>query len=457
MPLQIRCQCGRTLTVPEQRAGTQVLCPVCSRVVDIPVAGKAETSESKKVGETTSKNKGQQPPPKLSRPVPPPIPSQRPHSAKDAAASSGNEPEAPPIQSAAAHAQSSSTSASLKATSSPQQTSASTKPTSAEESQRPADKSRSEKTDSEQSNDTKRPSKDAAPRAESNRRSDDPSPPPVGEKEDVSDDSSSTFKRPSPPSHQSQRAPQPPPRPRRGSSEAKQSPQNISPTAAAQPPPLPGRSEFGEAAGDKATPTPPPIEKKQPQPGPATSKSKREDSGETKSAAETTESEPKELLRGVEHDPGKKATVYQLGAGMAILALAGLYPAVMEVVRHFQDFESTGIEPWAYFVFLLGGLHLAYALYLVQLPDWSTTWVVMFVAAITATFFAGGLGISLMGSADNEVILAMGLGSLHASGRLSLWCFLMTTLWSTLTYFFTRFSLRWHKAFQLAVAPADNP
>ncbi len=159
-----------------------------------------------------------------------------------------------------------------------------------------------------------------------------------------------------------------------------------------------------------------------------------------------------EEIRGVEHDPGKKWTVYQLGCCVALLGLAGMYPAVAEVVRHFTDFDSRGIESWTWFVFLLAGIQLVYALYMVQLPDWSTLWIVMIISAVTSVFYAMALGIALMSGEENAIITSLGLSNLQRAGYMSLWCFMMTLLTSLLTYFLVRASLKWQKAYELATA-----
>jgi hypothetical protein len=128
----------------------------------------------------------------------------------------------------------------------------------------------------------------------------------------------------------------------------------------------------------------------------------------------------------------------------------------MEIVRHVRDPLSPGIENWTYVVLLVCGIQLAYALYLVQLPDWSSVWVTMIVTSIVATFYAVGMGMSLMAQADNEVIAMLGLTQWHAGGYLSLWCFLLTLLTALLSYAMVRTSLKWHKLFELAVAHAKD-
>ena len=154
----------------------------------------------------------------------------------------------------------------------------------------------------------------------------------------------------------------------------------------------------------------------------------------------------------MEHDPGKKWTVYQMGACLAVLGFVGMYPAIMEVVRHFRQFDSHGIESWAWLVFLITGIQVVYAFYLVQLPDWSTTRVVMVISAIESVIYAMFTGIALMAKDENAIISAIGLETLQAAGYVSLWCCMMTMLMSLLTYFLIRTSLRWQKAYELATA-----
>jgi hypothetical protein len=161
------------------------------------------------------------------------------------------------------------------------------------------------------------------------------------------------------------------------------------------------------------------------------------------------------VLRGVEHDPAKRLTVYQLGFALAALALASSYPAVMEVVRHVRDPLSPGIESWAYLLLLISGVQLVYAFYLVQLPDWSSVWVTMIVTAVVAVLYASGMGMSLMARPDNEIIAALGLTQLHDGGYLTPWCFISTLLTALLSYMMVRTSLKWHKLFTLAMSHAQ--
>lgn len=164
------------------------------------------------------------------------------------------------------------------------------------------------------------------------------------------------------------------------------------------------------------------------------------------------EPEPREVVRGVEHDPGKKWTVYQLGACLAILACVGMIPGILEVVRHTQDFDSRGIERFAYFVFFFSGIQLIYAIYMVQLPDWSTARVVMVVSAMVSVLYAISMGVALMAGNDNAIIAAFGLSAQQSAGYVSMWCCMMTLLMSLLTYFLVRTSLRWQRAYELATA-----
>ncbi len=41
MPIQIRCQCGKALKIPDNAAGKAVKCPGCGKTMKVPAAGGA--------------------------------------------------------------------------------------------------------------------------------------------------------------------------------------------------------------------------------------------------------------------------------------------------------------------------------------------------------------------------------------------------------------------------------
>jgi hypothetical protein len=154
-------------------------------------------------------------------------------------------------------------------------------------------------------------------------------------------------------------------------------------------------------------------------------------------------------VRGFEHDPSKKWTVYYLAIFMALAAMFGTVPALMDAVGHFRSLDSRGIAPWAYGLILLGGMQLAYALYLAQLPDWSTVWVVSLVALFMATAYAMLLGLILLAREESQLIQLLGLADKLYGNKATGWTLIMLSLSGLLAYFSGRISVRWHHAYRI--------
>jgi hypothetical protein len=163
----------------------------------------------------------------------------------------------------------------------------------------------------------------------------------------------------------------------------------------------------------------------------------------------TPKSRPAVPRRGIIHPAAKRRTVYHLAAGLACVSAVSLYPAVREVFLHCITETSPGIDPWAPIVILLAVVQFAYALYVVQIPDWSTTRVLMVLTVVVAMVYAMGLGISamakLMAIDQNYVILALGLTNEYDLTRIIAWCFLMLLLMCALAYFWARITFKWRR------------
>jgi len=165
---------------------------------------------------------------------------------------------------------------------------------------------------------------------------------------------------------------------------------------------------------------------------------------------------PRTVYAGFEHDPAKRWTVYYLGLSLSLITLIGVIPAILEVVDHYQAIESAGVERWARLLLLLAVVQMAYVVYSVQLPDWSTVWVVALVTTAMACLYAAALGVCMFSGQESQLLHALQLADQHYHGQAARWCFLMLCLMLMLTYSYTRVAFRWHRAYQLAIAPRDR-
>jgi hypothetical protein len=173
-------------------------------------------------------------------------------------------------------------------------------------------------------------------------------------------------------------------------------------------------------------------------------------------AAEAPPAADQVPARGYEHNADKRWTVYYLAAALAVAALFGIAPAVLDVVQHFQSVESTGIPRWAWILFLLGGIQIGYAVYLCQLPDWASVWVVSIVTLGLATAYAMLLGILLLSDGQSQVLRALELTTRSTGHQATGWCVIMLSITILLAYFSGRIGTAWQRAYRLATGGATT-
>jgi hypothetical protein len=149
---------------------------------------------------------------------------------------------------------------------------------------------------------------------------------------------------------------------------------------------------------------------------------------------------------GVVHGSDKRLAVYQLSAAMIAAALFSMIPAVWDVLEHLSIPESQYVARWAFLLLALGLVQLAYCVYLMQLPDWTTVWVITLYALAMAAIYAMVFGLTLITSTDGTLVRALQLEGMVAGGQAALWCLCMSSLFTLLAFFAGRMSVRWHRA-----------
>ena len=152
-------------------------------------------------------------------------------------------------------------------------------------------------------------------------------------------------------------------------------------------------------------------------------------------------------VRGYQPDRDKVATVRWLAAALAVIALFGLAPALLDLREHLQSDVSQGLSRWAYTLLLLSILQFAYAVYLVQLPDWSSVWVVTIFSLLIATGYAAMCGLTLLASEQSDFAQVLELTDRLRGGKATGWCLIMLLLTSLMSYFSARIGARWRQAY----------
>jgi hypothetical protein len=146
------------------------------------------------------------------------------------------------------------------------------------------------------------------------------------------------------------------------------------------------------------------------------------------------------------HPRDKRIAVYQLAAALIVAALFAVAPAVWDVIDYLRFPDAVFVAHWAMALLLLCVIQLGYGVYLIQLPDWSSVWVVTLFSLAMAALYAMVLGLTLLSSTDGALVRLLQLTDKVEGGKAALWSLCMASLFTLLAFFAGRMSVRWRKA-----------
>ena len=207
-------------------------------------------------------------------------------------------------------------------------------------------------------------------------------------------------------------------------------PVTVAPSAATSPAPLSSSS----IASAPPAPSPPPAS--------ATPADDTTDNGDI---------EPPPLpsaLPGVEPSVEWRRSSLHLAIALALIGLFTAAPAVVHLIQNspLASMLAMAMPRWVAFLLLVAGIHIAYAFYVAQLPDWSTVWVVAITMLALATMNSVMLAVTLLGSPNASLVRLLELHDYLRGGRAAGWCFIMLCLSVTVAYCAGRMAARWHTA-----------
>jgi hypothetical protein len=137
---------------------------------------------------------------------------------------------------------------------------------------------------------------------------------------------------------------------------------------------------------------------------------------------------------------------------LILVGVLGAVPAVLHVVGHLQSPAQPGIARWAAVLLLITAIELAYAVYLLLLPDWSTLWVVSVVSLAAATGSAMLLGLVMTGQAESPLLQSLDLAAPGSAARAAWWSLTMLGLFAALAVWAGRASGRWQSSIRKPTA-----
>lgn len=150
---------------------------------------------------------------------------------------------------------------------------------------------------------------------------------------------------------------------------------------------------------------------------------------------------------GMKPNPEQTRTVKYLGLALVISALFGAFPGLLDLKDHLRAMNSPGVAVWANIQFLACALQLVYAFYLIQVPDWSSVWVVSCLAALLTAIYAMLLVVALLADEQSQIISLLELGAVSQSGKVAGWCFVMLLIVGLIAYFSGKIGQRWQQAY----------
>jgi hypothetical protein len=166
--------------------------------------------------------------------------------------------------------------------------------------------------------------------------------------------------------------------------------------------PEPGAHRAASAAATILTPVrtgPPPLPPPSPNTAPKEPLPARHESNVPDRAATTKSAWLRKPVAKDSASPSR-ATVYRIAAGLVLVSIFSMWPAFR--------YWDLGVAPgWARGVLLMALLQLAYAAWLVSIPDWASLWGMMIVLAIVATIYGTAAAMTLATPMEHEPPLGL--------------------------------------------------
>ncbi|MGI8977873.1 MAG: hypothetical protein ACR2FY_01465 [Pirellulaceae bacterium] len=146
------------------------------------------------------------------------------------------------------------------------------------------------------------------------------------------------------------------------------------------------------------------------------------------------------------HSPQQITVVFQLAAAMIVAAVFSIFPSAWDLFAYVSGTSASPLGRWAIVLGMLGAVQVAYAFYLIQLPDWTTVWMVTLFALASAALYAMALGLTIISGEDGWLVRFLQISDKVAGGKAALWCLCMMSVMTLLAFFAGRISVRWRQA-----------
>jgi len=165
--------------------------------------------------------------------------------------------------------------------------------------------------------------------------------------------------------------------------------------------------------------------------------------------------------RGKRRDP-RRPTLHLLCASIFLLALLNIAPVLVAIPSSAPDPSIVlparhTLENWGVIGIALASLHVAYCVYLLQLPARASLSVVSLFLLLVASAYALLMAVRLFGTENHQLVQWLALDHHRfTAGQQALWCFLLVLLSGLVSYLTGRAATRWGRTDEKTIGPASS-
>ncbi len=143
--------------------------------------------------------------------------------------------------------------------------------------------------------------------------------------------------------------------------------------------------------------------------------------------------------------PYRRSRIYLITAWLIGVTAVGLLPVGLDGWAQLQTARPLGMTHWVHALLFVAMLQLAYAIYLTQVPDWSSLWVVTIMMLALASTYAMLMCLRLLAGDGNRLLQLLELHvNQFSAAQEAGWCFIMLLLTGLFSYFTGRIAAVWH-------------
>jgi hypothetical protein len=136
---------------------------------------------------------------------------------------------------------------------------------------------------------------------------------------------------------------------------------------------------------------------------------------------------------------------YTLAGLIGGVALFSITPALWEIADYLSATDASDIKRWAFLLLMLAGVQVGYAVYVAQLPDWTTAWMASLFSLLLAGGYGMLLGVAVMSKEESKLIQSLELANNIADNKAAFWSIAMISAMSLLAWYAGHLSGGWHR------------